>query len=171
MTIENSFDLFLYIAMLVDLGFKYYRIYKIKKIMPKWQHYQKDHSIIKKYGYLFFMMCNIVYIIYRLYSITFNDNYNFNELALIFPIILYYIIFDYCISGIYFNGRSIYYKQELINYSSFIHSYRVKEGNYYVYSITYRTDKTGSRDIEIKIKDEIAAYGLLSSIPFKEMHE
>ena len=171
MNLENSFDLFLYVAMLFDLAFKMHCTNKIKHQMPKWQRYRINNSLLKKYIYIIITAINIGYIGYRLYNIVINQNYNFNNFALILPVVMYYVIFDYLISGIYFNQRSIYYKQEFMYYSDFKYSYRRQENNYFIYSIHYQNDKNGSRDFEIKIKDEPQAYALLSSIPFKELNE
>lgn len=171
MDVLNSFDLFLYCAMIVDLLIKNYRVSKVKRKMGKWHRYQKNNTQLKKGFYIVIIAVNILYVAYRLYNIVINHNLNFHEAFLILPVICYYVLFDMFINGIYYSSRSIYYKQEHIYYRDIIRSIRVKEGQNYIYAINYRNKQSGARDIEIKIKDEVNAYAILSSIPFKEMNE
>lgn len=168
MTIYNCFDLFLYIAMLVDLYFKNRKLNKIKVKYHNIYRYQSHNTSIRNCIYYVVIILCLIHICIRLYLIIFLHILTFNKVLIILPICCYYVLFDMFIDGIYFNEKMIYYKQELIEYRTIRYSYRTYQDKFYIYSIMYQTDKMGNREIEIKIKDQPSAYQLLSYIPFDE---
>lgn len=169
MALYDVFDLFLYAAMIFDLGWKTFRINRIKKKMSKCHRY---YSFSKKKRIIFIAIvtANILYIAYRVYCIASLNDYTFNTFAVILPISLYYVILDYTIGGIYFNQKSLFYKQTMINYGEIIHSFRDLENGYYEYNITFREKDSGEREFTIRIKDEPKAYPILMTIPFEELN-
>lgn len=168
MTIYDIIDLFLYAAMIFDLGWKTFKMSRIKKKMPKWKRYY-SFPTIKKILYIAIVTANIVYVAYRLYCIIALNIYTFSAIAVILPVALYYVILDYTIGGIYFNQKSIYYKQNLIYFGEIIRSFRDHNEGYYDYTITFKEKDSGERELNIRIKDEEKAYPLLMSIPFEEL--
>lgn len=161
-------DLFLYGAMIFDLGFKTFKTNRIKKKMKKWYRY-RYMSQTKKVIYIILMSINVIYILYRIYSILVLKQYEFYKVFLVLPVIQYYVLFDFSVGGIYFNNEVLYYKQNLIYFGTIIRSFRYKENDHYEYSITYREKDSGEREITMKVIDEPNAYPLLMSIPFEEL--
>ena len=94
--------------MIFDLGWKTFKMNRIKKKMPKWKRYY-SFSNTKKILYIAIVTANVVYVAYRLYCMVALNIYTFNAAAVVLPVALYYVILDYTIGGIYFNRKSVYY--------------------------------------------------------------
>lgn len=168
MNIYLYIDLFLYIAMIFDLGWKVFKINKIKKKMKKWQRYYPT-SKIKEFIFIVCVMINIVYILYRCYQLVVLNDLNFIKIAVILPLLLYYVLLDKFTGGIFFNHQSMYYKQNMIYFGQIVRNFRYLENDYYHYVITFKEKDSGQRDIEMKVKNEPAAFALLAAIPFQEL--
>lgn len=169
MNIHNSLDLFLYIAMIIDLMIKSIKLLKIKREMKKYHRYKVNWSKLKAIIFWLIVVSNIVYIGLRFYQVIYLHYYNFHTLGLIFPVLLYYGLFEYYINGIYFNDKMIYYKHQIIRFGNIIRSFRFLKDGMYHYEINYRHEQGGTIDFSLQIKDEKEAYLLLAMIPFEEI--
>ena len=168
MTIYDVLDLFLYIAMFFDLLWKMLRLKKVKKQMPKWKRY-RHHSKLKTGVILTIVIANGLYLIYRLYQWVIVGNIRFPAIAVVLPLLLYYVLFDILIGGIYYNRKAIYYKHDLIFFGEIVRSFREFDNGLYIYYITYKEKEGGEREIKVRVPNEPSAFELLGRIPFQEL--
>lgn len=167
MDIYTVFDLFLYIAMLVDLFIRYIKLRSNIKFLGDYHRYHRPFTTVKKIVFGSFILVNIGYIIYRLVMIQSGVNV-FNRLCLILPICLYYVILELVFNGIYYSQRGIYVKSDLILMATRTRSYRYfnKEKNRFEYTFYYRKDKTGELEMNFNVKNEKEAFMLMNYLPF-----
>ena len=168
--IYTYIDLFLYVAMLFDLGWKIHKLNKVKSQICSWRRYQ-PHQKEKRLFSISVLILNIIYLIYRFYRILIVKNTNIMNWVVILPLLLYYGLLIYFTDGIYYNNKALFYKQELIYYGDLKYCYRTLDKGVYEYNMTYKQRNSGERDLTLCIKEEPSAFALLGTIPFKDLDE
>ncbi len=158
-------DLILFLALGLDLFFKYRRYKKVKLAMPNWKRYQYNTTKLKYVLYVVILVLSGLFLGYRLWHI---NTWKYAEITMFIPLIDYYVLWDLFFHGIYYNNRAIYYKSELYEFHRAAHIYRDLVKDHYEYDMIYRMPEGGTREVIIKIPNEKEAYPLLSVIPFEE---
>ena len=86
--IYTYIDLFLYVAMLFDLGWKIHKLNKVKSQICNWRRYQ-PHQKEKRLFSISVLIVNVIYLIYRFYQILIVKNTNIVNWVVILPLLLY----------------------------------------------------------------------------------
>lgn len=163
-----AIDFILIAAMCLDLTFKYFKYKKVKQRMPNCKRYQYNTTVLKYVLYAIIFAISIAYYALLIYLNIKHIQLAMPKITLLFPVINYYLIWDLCFHGIYYNKHGVFYKQEYIEFRKAMHIYRDLVKNHYEYEIVYRTNEGAVRTMYMKVPNEKEAYELLSMIPFEE---